>query len=61
MAAIFTLLMIIDNLDVRRPRLLIQPLEANSPLIVDANTILPLSIAGEGLESISRQGGKIPE
>jgi hypothetical protein len=52
--------MIIDNLDVRRSGLLVEPFEANSPLIVDANAVLSFPVASESLEAIPRQGGEIP-
>lgn len=49
--------MVIGNLDaisaVARPR------EANTPLVVDANTVLTGAIATQGLESVTRWGGEI--
>jgi hypothetical protein len=42
-------------------RLLVVPLEADSPLVANANAVLPISIASEGLETISRQGGEISQ
>jgi hypothetical protein len=40
---------------------LVNPLEANPPLIIDANTVLPLPVASEGFETIARQPSKIPQ
>jgi len=49
------LLMIVDNFNARGPRRTAGPLEADSPLIVDANTELVLTIATQRLEPIAGQ------
>jgi hypothetical protein len=49
------LLMIVDNFNARGPRRTAGPLEADSPLIVDANTELALAIATQRLEPIAGQ------
>jgi hypothetical protein len=35
------------------------PVKADSPLIVDPNTVLPLAIALEGLKSIARRDSEV--
>jgi hypothetical protein len=50
---------IIDNLDVRWPRRSIRPLETDAPLIVDADAVLPLAIALQRFEPVSRQRRQI--
>src|SRR4051794_39190501 len=47
--------MIVHDLDVRRVRLAIGPLEADSPLLVDADAVLPPPIALESFKTIARQ------
>ena len=49
-------LMIIDDFDVFGP---VGPSEANTPLIVDADTVLSVPIAGERFQSISWNLSKI--
>jgi hypothetical protein len=53
--------MIIDNLNIRRPWLLVQPFEADSPLIINPNAVLSPATSGQSLEAIPRQRGEIPE
>ena len=48
---VFTSLMIIDNFDAFRRAF--APDEADSPLIVDPDTVLPQSVADQGLEMVS--------
>jgi hypothetical protein len=55
------LLVIVDNLDVRRTQRSVRPLKTDPPLLVDADAVLPLTIAGQGFETISGQGGKVLE
>jgi hypothetical protein len=43
--------MVIDNLD--RVRIPVFPFEADAPAVVDSNTVLSQSIAGQRLEMIS--------
>src|SRR6266446_4980468 len=50
---------IIDNLDVRRARRSIRPLKTDSPLIVDADAVLPLPIALQSFEPIAGQRRQI--
>jgi len=51
--------MIIDNLDIHRSRRSLRPSETNPPLVVDADRVLPGSVALERLESIAGQSSKI--
>jgi len=39
----------------------VSPIETNSPLVVDANTVLPLAIAFEFVKAIARRGAQIVE
>src|SRR5882724_6978134 len=55
------LLMIVNNLHVRWSWRAARPLEANSPLVVNANTVLTLAVADQSFEAIARQSGKVPE
>src|ERR1022692_2573529 len=50
--AVFTPLVIIDNLNVLRGAL--SPGKTDSPLIVDSDAVLPLSIADQSLQPVSR-------
>ena len=61
MVAICFFLMIIDDFDILRTRRLVRPLETDSPLIINANAVLPFSIASKCFETITRQCRKIPE
>jgi hypothetical protein len=45
---------VVHDLDVDRAKA--RPYEADSPLVVDANTVLPLSIALQCLKVIARRG-----
>jgi len=51
--------MIVDNFDVRRTGVPFYPLETNPPLVIDADTVSPLAVSLESLETISRQRGQI--
>lgn len=51
--------MIVNNLHVRRPWRSIEPLEANPPLVVDANAVLSLATANQRLKTIAGQGGQV--
>lgn len=44
--------MIVDDLDAFRRT--ISPRETDSPLVVDPNTVLPLSVTGQQFEPVSR-------
>src|SRR6266850_1896623 len=50
---------IIHNLDVRRARRSIRPLKTDAPLIVDADAVLPLSIALQRLKPVAGQRRQI--
>jgi hypothetical protein len=52
---------IIDDLNVGRARRSIVPLEANPPLIVDADGVLALPIAFESFQPIARQSRKVSQ
>ncbi len=51
--------MVIDDLNVEHIALL--PYETDAPLIVDANTVLPLPVALEQLQPVAGDGSQIPE
>jgi hypothetical protein len=53
--------MVIDDLNIRGTGSPSQPVKADPPLVIDANTVLALSIPLQGFESVARQGSKIPE
>src|SRR5229473_968064 len=55
------LLMIVNNLHVRWPQRAARPLEANPPLIVNADAVLALAIADQGFEAIAGQSGNVSE
>jgi hypothetical protein len=44
--------MIVDNLN--RESVGVNPAKADAPLVVDPNTMLPATVAGEGLQTIAR-------
>jgi len=49
--------MVIHNLDFERVS--IGPTEADAPLVVDPDAVLPLAIARQSLQTIARDGSKI--
>ena len=49
------LLVIVHNLDVGRPRRPVNPFEANSPLIVDANTVLAFAAPFKSFKPVTGQ------
>jgi len=51
----------IDDLDVGRTGRPTRPLEADSPLIVNPNTVLSTSVALQCLKPVSRQCAKVLE
>src|SRR6266704_530279 len=53
------LLMIVNNLHDRWSRRSGRPLEANSPLIINANAVLLLAVAQKGFKAIAGQGGNV--
>jgi hypothetical protein len=48
---------IVDNLDIVRGSVL--PTKADTPLVVDANAVLTLSVAAQRLEPIARGDGQV--
>jgi hypothetical protein len=48
--------MIINNLNVRGAQRPFRPIETNSPLIVNANTVLAFAITFQGFKSVAGQG-----
>jgi hypothetical protein len=59
--SIVSLLVIIDDLNIRWSQRSVEPFEANSPLIVNANTVLALAISSERFKTITGQRGKIAQ
>src|SRR2546421_11811473 len=53
--------MVVRNLDIDRARRTCRPLEANPPLVIDADAVLASAIALESFQSVSADCGKIPE
>ena len=53
--------MIVNNLDARWSGGSARPLEANSPLIVNANTVLALAVAHQSFKAIAGQNGQVSE
>jgi len=51
--------MIIDDLDIHRPGRAVTPLEANSPIVVNTNAMLPSSVSFQRLEPVSGQCSEI--
>lgn len=55
------LLVIINDLYVRRSRRSVDPFKANPPLIVYADAVLALTVAAQCFKSVPRKSGKITE
>ena len=55
------LLMIVDNLHVGWPRRSVSPLEANPPLIVNADAVLALAVAYQRFKTVPGQRGEISQ
>ena len=53
------LLMVIHDLDIDRSGRAVRPREANAPLVIDADAVLPLPVALECLQPVARQRGKV--
>jgi hypothetical protein len=53
--------MVINNLHVGRTGGAFRPVEADSPLIVDADAVLAFSISSQHFKTVARQHGKISE
>src|SRR5215813_5048895 len=60
-SAISMLLVIVHNLHIRWTGCPVRPLETNSPLIVDADTVLAFAVASESLKAIAWQGSKVSD
>src|SRR5713226_2136684 len=54
-----SLLMIVNDLHGRRSERPAWPLEANPPLIVNANAVLALAITAQSFEAIAGQSGQV--
>src|SRR5208337_952097 len=59
--AMAILLVIVNDLHMRRPRRSAGPLEAHAPLIVDAYAVLALAVAMQRFKTVSGQRGKVRE
>src|SRR5215467_12869062 len=55
------LLVVIDDLHICRTRRPCGPLEADPPLVIDANAVLSLSVALQRFEPVVRQCTEIPK
>src|SRR5258708_28555452 len=55
------LLMIINDLHVRRTRRAFLPFEANAPLVIDTNAELSPAVSLQSLKAVARQHSKIPK
>jgi hypothetical protein len=53
--------MVVNNFNICRAGRPCGPLEADPPLIIDANAVLTLSITLQGFESVARQSAQILE
>ena len=53
------LLMIINDLHVRRAEGVFGPFKASPPLIIDANAVLALPVASERFKAVAGQYGKV--
>ena len=53
--------MVIHDFNLAWPRLTIWPLEADAPLLVDADEILTLAVASERFQPIASQATQRPE
>ena len=51
--------MVVHDFDVRRACCVLGPLEANPPLHVDADAVLPCPVAFQGLEAVAGQAPQI--
>jgi hypothetical protein len=55
------LLVVIHDFHMQWTRRLVRPLKADPPLVVDADAVLALPVALQGLESVTRQCRQISE
>lgn len=51
--------MITDNFNIDRTRRTFEPVETDSPLVVDPNTVLPFPIPLQRFETVPRQGRQV--
>jgi hypothetical protein len=51
----------VDDLDVGGPAVALRPLEADPPLIIDADAVLTLPISAQRFEPVARQRGEVPQ
>src|SRR5258708_25079023 len=54
-------LVVIDNFNIRRPRLAFRPFKAYPPLVVDADAVFAFAVALQRLEPIPGQNRKVPD
>jgi hypothetical protein len=50
---------IIDDLDIDGAGRAVRPFEADPPLIIDADAVLPLTVALERFQPVTRQDSKV--
>src|SRR5262245_34736536 len=55
----FTLLVIVNNFDGRRAGRTVGPLEADPPLVIDADAVLPLAVSGQRFKTVTGQRGEV--
>jgi hypothetical protein len=53
--------MVINNLHIRRTGRTLSPLEADPPLIINADAVLSFSVSPQRLKTVAGQDGKIPQ
>ena len=52
-------LVVVNNLNVRRARLILRPLKTDAPLVIDPYGILPLAVSLQGFQTVGVKRGKI--
>src|SRR5262245_16601024 len=52
---------VVDDLDVGGPEVALHPLETDTPLVIDSDAVLPLSISAQRFEAVTRQRGEISQ
>src|SRR5262249_23232566 len=52
---------VVDDLDVGGAAVALRPLETDTPLVIDPDAVLPLSISAQRLEAVTRQRGEISQ
>ena len=53
--------MVIDDLNVFGAVSSLRPLEADAPLLIDANAVLASPVAGQGFQPVAGQPGQVPQ